>query len=99
MQEYDLYNIITGYYPLRLCQTAEEEMKRNTINEVEQIKKTFKANGYGWLNKHIVPKCETTGFCPEEETCMQIKKKVKNYSLDFHKKMSASLKKKAGICA
>ena len=37
LQEYDLYNLLAGYYPLRVCQTAEEEMRRNSLREVSQI--------------------------------------------------------------
>ncbi|MDD5221546.1 MAG: FAD-dependent thymidylate synthase, partial [Candidatus Pacebacteria bacterium] len=30
LQEFNLYNLLVGYYPLRLCRTAEEELRRNT---------------------------------------------------------------------
>ncbi len=95
LQEYDLYNLLTGYYPLRLCQTAEEEMRRNTIGEVQQIKKTLAENGYGWLNKFIVPKCEIMGFCPEEKNCGVINGAIKGYSEKFHQEMKEDLKQRA----
>ncbi|MBZ9578615.1 FAD-dependent thymidylate synthase [Patescibacteria group bacterium] len=94
LQQYDLYNLLTGYYPLRLCPTAEEEMKRKTVKEVSQIKRALKKGGYGWLNKFIGPKCETIGFCPEEKSCFHIKKLVKKYNKKFHQKMKTELRKK-----
>lgn len=94
LQEYDLYNLLTGYYPLRLCQTAEEEMRRNTAREIVQIKNYLSKREQGWLNKFIGPKCEIIGFCPEEKTCGNIKKKVKNYSDKFHREMKEDLGKK-----
>ena len=94
LQEYDLYNLLTGYYPLRLCQTAEEEMRRNTLKEVLEIKKALTKRGYGWLNKFIVPKCQIVGFCPEEKSCPMILTAVKNYNEKFHQEMKEELKKK-----
>jgi len=94
LQEYDLYNLLAGYYPLRLCQTAEEEMRRNTQREVGQIKKALQQKKVGWLNKFINPKCQIVGFCPEEESCGLIKKVVKNYSKHFHQEMKENLKRK-----
>jgi hypothetical protein len=91
LQEYDLYNLLTGYYPLRLCQTAEEEMRRNTIKEVAQIKKVLSDKGYGFLAKLIVPKCHLVGFCPEEESCPMIMSAVKDYSEKFHREMKENL--------
>lgn len=93
LQEYDLYNLLTGYYPLRLCQTVEEELRRNTTKEVVQIKKALAEKGHGWLNKFIGPKCEMIGFCPEEMNCGVIKKLVPKYSQNFHLEMKEDLKK------
>jgi len=94
LQEYDLYNLLTGYYPLRLCPTAEEEMRRNTLKEVAQIKKILSKKGYGWLNKFIGPKCQIIGFCPEEKSCPMILSFVRNYNEKFHREMKAELKNK-----
>ena len=94
LQEYDLYNLLTGYYPLRLCQTAEEEMRRNTIKEVAQIKKILIEKGYDFLTRLIVPKCHLMGFCPEEESCPMILSAVKNYNEKFHKEMKQDLENK-----
>lgn len=94
LQDYDLYNLSTGYYPLRLCSTAEEEMRRNSLREIRQIKKVLDRKGYSFLNKLLVPKCQLIGFCPEEKSCGNIKKMVKNYSDDFHQEMKEELLKK-----
>ncbi|MBZ1345025.1 MAG: FAD-dependent thymidylate synthase, partial [Candidatus Nealsonbacteria bacterium] len=93
LQEYDLYNLLTGYYPLRLCPTAEEEMRRNTLKEVVSIKKALVKRGYGWLNNFIGPKCQITGFCPEEKSCPMILSSVKNYNEKFHQEMKEELKR------
>ena len=93
LQEYDLYNLLTGYYPLRLCPTAEEEMRRNTLRETAQIKNAISKKGLGFLNKFIVPKCGIVGFCPEEKSCPMILSSVKNYNEKFHQEMKAELKK------
>jgi len=94
LQQYDLYNLLTGYYPLRLCPTAEEEMLRNSLREVSQIKKTLTKKGYGWLNKFIAPKCESIGFCPETRSCFRIKRLVKHYNDRFHHEMKKELIKR-----
>ncbi len=94
LQEYDLYNLLTGYYPLRLCPTAEEEMRRNTIREVAQIKNALSKKGLGFLNKFIGPKCGIVGFCPEQNYCPMILNSVKNYNEKFHQEMKAELKRK-----
>lgn len=94
LQEYDLYNLLTGYYPLRLCQTAEEEMRRNTIREVALIKNILTKRGYGWFNRFLVPECGIVGFCPEEKYCPMILSSVKNYNEKFHQEMKGELKKK-----
>ncbi len=93
LQEYDLYNFLIGYYPLRLCATADEEMRRNTLKEAALIKKTLSQKGYGWLGDLLVPKCQTLGFCPEEKSCFAISKIVKDYDSKFHREMKEELKK------
>ena len=94
LQSYDLYNLLTGYYPLRLCDTAEEEMKRNTVKEVVQIKNLLSKEGHEWLNDFIRSKCEIIGFCPEEKSCGFIKNFVKEYDDNFHKEMKEELENK-----
>ncbi len=94
LQEYDLYNFLIGYFPLRLCTTADEEMRRNTLREVAQIKKLLTKKGYGLLNRFLVPKCQIVGFCPEEKSCLMISAAVKNYSDKFHREMKQELQRK-----
>ncbi len=93
LQEYDLYNFLTGYYPIRLCTTADEEMRRNTLREVSLIKEELSKRGYGWLARFLIPKCQLVGFCPEEKSCPMIFGAVKNYNEKFHKEMKEKLKK------
>lgn len=93
LQEYDLYNLLIGYYPLRACQTAEEEMFRNTWQEISQIKKALREKGSGWLNRFLGPKCHLLGFCPEQKSCNLILGAVKNYNEKFHQEMQAELNK------
>lgn len=91
LQEYDLYNLLTGYYPLRLCMTAEEEMRRNTLREVAQLRKILEKKGLAWLNEFIGPKCEIVGFCPEEKSCPLIKRLIPGYNQEFHQAMKEDL--------
>lgn len=93
LQEYNLYNLIAGYYPLRICSTAEEELRRLTIKEVIAIKKLLTRKGLNWLGEHIVPKCQIIGFCPEEKSCPMILSSVKNYNENFHQEMKTELNK------
>lgn len=96
LQEYNLFNLIDGYYPLRLCHTAEEEMRRITVKEVEAIKNLLWKEGMYGLVESIVPKCQIVGFCPEEKTCGEIKNLRPDYNEDVHKEMIEHLKKKSG---
>jgi hypothetical protein len=92
LQEYDLYNLLAGYYPLRLCSTAEEEMQRLSWKEASQLKIAFKKRGLDFLNKFIGPKCQITGFCPEYKSCGLILPVVKKYNERFHQEMQEELK-------
>jgi len=78
LQEYDLYNLLAGYYPLRICPTAEEEMRRNSLREVGQIKNILSKKGLGFLNRFIIPKCQIVGFCLEDKSCPMVLNLVKN---------------------
>jgi hypothetical protein len=91
IQDYNLYNLITGYYPLRLCATVDEELRRMTIWEVAAIKDYLDKKDLGWLAKHIVPKCQEAGFCLEGSTCGAVKALVPDYDENFHKEMHADL--------
>ena len=94
LQEYNLFNLISGYYPLRLCSTAEEQLRSTTRQEADVIRKLLKKKKFPELAEAISVKCQTTCFCHEENHCGQIKKLVKNYDEEFHKKMLKSLEEK-----
>ena len=96
-QRFNLYNLISGYYPLRLCTTADEQIQRLTEREVFKIKKFLKEQGFAWLAKQIVPKCHLCGFCSERNFCGKIKALVPDYDQEFHQKMHRSLSKLAAI--
>lgn len=94
IQDYNLYNLITGYYPLRLCATVDEELRRMTIWEVAAIKDYLNKKNLGWLAKHIIPKCQEAGFCLEGSTCGAVKALAPDYDENFHKEMHADLETK-----
>jgi thymidylate synthase ThyX len=83
IKNYDLYNLTTGYISLRLCGTAEFEMRAITEQEAKIVKKIFP---YPEL---ISPKCHHVGFCPEIDyqgkKCMKINQQIKNYDEEMHK--------------
>ncbi|MDD5552053.1 MAG: FAD-dependent thymidylate synthase [Candidatus Pacebacteria bacterium] len=94
LQEYNLYNLIAGYYPLRICSSAEEELRKISVKEVGDIKNLLKKKGYSWLAEHIVPKCHVVGFCLEEESCGMVKTLSPNYDEKFHEEMKRDLEDK-----
>jgi thymidylate synthase (FAD) len=93
LQEYNLFNLVDGYYPLRLCSTAEEEMRRISAEEVKVIKRLLGNQGAD-LADHIVPKCQIVGFCPEEKTCGVIRQLRSDYTEEVHQEMLQHLEKK-----
>jgi hypothetical protein len=82
---------LTGYYPLRLCKTAEEEIHRNSWREIIQIKEILRKKGAGFLGELVGPKCHIIGFCPEEKSCGLILPAVRNYNEKFHQEMKEEL--------
>ena len=94
LQDYNFYNLIAGYYPLRICSTAEEELRRVSIKEVAAIKKLLNQRGLSWVAEHIVPKCHAVGFCLEEKFCPMIKSLVPDYDEKIHEKMKQDLENK-----
>jgi len=94
VQDYNFYNLIAGYYPLRICSTAEEELRRLSIKEVVAIKNLLQQKGLDWLAWHIQPKCHCAGFCLEGESCGAIKNLVKDYDDVFHKEIHRDLEVK-----
>jgi hypothetical protein len=93
---YNLYNLIAGYYPLRICSTAEEELRRVSIKEVVAIKSLLQQKGFDWLAWHITPKCQCAGFCLEQNCCGTIKSLVKDYDEVLHKEIHDDLESKFG---
>lgn len=94
LQKFDLYNLISGYYPLRLCPTAEEQMRRRTEEEMVLIKRLLKRRGLDDILSLVVPKCHLCGFCPEQKFCGKIKALVPFYNGNFHQEMKEELEKK-----
>ena len=94
VQEYNLFNIIDGYYSLRNCSTADEQIFKQTKEETAQLRKELKKKKLEYLSKLIEPKCVAVGFCPEEESCGYIKGLVRRYDKAFHDKMKEDLENK-----
>lgn len=93
-QEYNLFNLITGYYPLRLCSTAEKRMYALTCEETKEIKKKLKQKGLSNLANQIKIKCHIGKFCPEKTFCQNILKIDPKYSLKKHEKINQVIVKK-----
>ncbi|MFH0987643.1 MAG: FAD-dependent thymidylate synthase [Patescibacteria group bacterium] len=91
LQEYNFYNLLAGYYPLRLCSTVEEELRTNTLKEVSILKGVLEKKKLRWLSKIILPKCGLLGFCPERESCGQVKIVVEKYDRESHEEMAKEL--------
>lgn len=91
LQDVNFYNLIAGYFPLRLCSTADEQLRRVTRDEAIKIRQKLESMDLGWLNWHIEPKCFNTGFCPEKNCCWIIKKAVKFYDENAHEEIKNEL--------
>ena len=88
MKKFDLYNLTTGYGSLRLCSTAEPEMKQITLLEKKEIQKHQKVPEH--VKALIAPKCNYTGFCPEtkyKKDCNSVNKVVPFYDVNVHKEI------------
>jgi len=87
VKTYDLYNLTTGYMSLRLCKTAEAEMRSTTLAE----KKLVLDSGLSQPIKSLIdPKCHYVGFCPDNN-CGIVKGCTPEYNDDFHKRMKKVL--------
>ncbi|OIP96482.1 hypothetical protein AUK40_04935 [Candidatus Wirthbacteria bacterium CG2_30_54_11] len=91
VQDYNLYNLISGYYPLRLCTTAEEQMQKMTLQEAHLIRQALEERGARVVGEHMVPKCHVVGFCPEEKLCGKIYQMIPWYDDAFHAAMKDDL--------
>jgi len=80
-----LYNLTAGYDSLRLCKTAEPEMRKLTEAETRAVKMD---NRIGSDVKSLLgPKCYATGFCPETvfgKSCQKVLAVNQGYDIDFH---------------
>ena len=95
VQKYDLFNLISGYFPTRLCTTVEEQLLKMTTAEADRLKKIFRSKNLPELADALVVKCHTTCFCHEEKHCGQILSQVKNYDEEFHKKILKKLEERS----
>jgi thymidylate synthase ThyX len=88
VKNFDLYNLTTGYMSLRLCGTAEAEMKAITEQEARLVKENIP---YPDL---ISPKCHYVGFCPEIDyqgkKCMKVNQQIKDYNEEMHKSLQSA---------
>ncbi len=87
VKNFDLYNLTTGYMSLRLCGTAEPEMKKITETESRLILENSKIGED--VKKLIASKCNYVGFCPEIDyqgkKCVKVNKVIKDYNEEIHK--------------
>lgn len=81
IKSYNLYNLTTGYMSLRLCNTAEREMRHITDLERDAI---LRNGERALLSPLLVPKCGYVGFCPEEKFCKNIVEIRPNYNQEMH---------------
>lgn len=87
-KELNLHNILEGYVPLRLCGTAENEMRANTEIEFEKIKEKLPP----YVARILGPKCASVGFCMEEKPCGKIKDYIGyKYSSDVHRDIFSTI--------
>jgi len=91
LQTHDLYNLISGYYPLRTCSTADTQLRAMSRVEMIKIKELLKRKGFNNLEKLVVTKCHIPGFCLEEKNCPIIKGLVKDYDEKFHEELKSQL--------
>jgi len=93
LQEYNLYNLLSGYYPVRTCSTVEEHLQSMTLKELLAIQKKLRELGQDEVAQAMKIKCELVGFCLEEKSCGRVKKSVPDFDDEFHKAMFDSLEK------
>lgn len=90
VKNFDLYNMTTGYMSLRLCGTAESEMRAITEQEAKIVKDLLPEK----VSRLIEPKCHYVGFCPELDyqgaKCRKVNQEIKNYDEAMHKDLQSS---------
>jgi len=91
IKDYDLYNMTLGYISLRLCETAEPEMREITQKEAALIQRL---PGIGIIKELIAPKCNYVGFCPElgyqGAKCRKVNVVHPEYNEAIHKELQAA---------
>lgn len=90
-QNYDLFNLVSGYYPLRTCTTAETQLRAITRQEMIKIKQFLEKKNLKNTAKLMVTKCWIPGFCLEEKNCPVIQGLIKDYDEKFHEEMKEKL--------
>lgn len=91
LQNYDLFNLISGYFPIRTCSTAEIQLRTITRIEMAEVKQLLTKKGFPNIAKLMVTKCHIPGFCLEEKNCPIIKGLIKDYDESFHEELKAKL--------
>ncbi len=94
VKNFDLYNLGPGYMSLRLCSTAEPEMRKITEQERRIVEKSVYLSPE--IKKLITPKCAYTGFCPElsfERSCNRILPFVGSYDKEIHNNLQEDRRK------
>lgn len=84
VKRYDLYNLLTGFLPLRLCSTAEPEMRETCEKERDLI---LNSSLPSKIRRLVGPKCYSVGFCAEPDykrCCGKIRALVPGYDEAFH---------------
>ncbi len=90
VKTFDLYNLTTGYMSLRLCNTAEPEMRAITEEERSLIRGDSRISSD--VKSLLAPKCHYTGFCHEpdyKKCCGKVRQVVEWYNEEFHNKITA----------
>lgn len=85
IKEFDFYNLTLGYGSLRLCKTAEPEMREITKREMDLVT----SNLPDGISRLVFPKCGYVGFCPETKHCGNVVSLVSSYNGDFHKQLNS----------
>lgn len=85
VKDFDFYNLTLGYGSLRLCTTAEPEMRGITQEEMGLVRPHIPEG----LSKLIFPKCGYVGFCPEMKSCGKVTTLVPGYDENVHKQLTS----------
>lgn len=84
VKSYDLFNLSLGYMSLRLCKTAEKEMRETTEDE-RTLLHNSSVVPYS-VKALLMPKCRYVGFCPERKSCGNVNKARADYNQETHER-------------